>query len=147
MWSDIKAPVDDSQGGIGSLLDLKQGHPHLKVILSVGGPSANESFKSVASNPAYRETFAHTARGLVTASGLDGIDSKYQPQNGGDSNLAYHHSRLERPDRRITRKRLSVTYSMRATTTPPPTIRSNRGVAGRQRYPAIYRLPKCGAAP
>lgn len=76
-WADIRAPVDGVDGGLGSLMQLKQQHRHLKVVLSIGGPAASSVFVSIASNPATRHNFAHTAAGLVVASGLDGVDSEF----------------------------------------------------------------------
>ncbi|KAM3529209.1 hypothetical protein NHJ13051_002034 [Beauveria bassiana] len=73
-WADIRAPVDGVDGGLGSLMQLKQQHRHLKVLLSIGGPAAAGVFVSIASTPATRHNFAHTAAGLVMASGLDGVD-------------------------------------------------------------------------
>ncbi|KAH8717156.1 Endochitinase B1 [Beauveria bassiana] len=73
-WADIRAPVDGVDGGLGSLMQLKQQHRHLKVLLSIGGPAASGVFVSIASTPATRHNFAHTAAGLVMASGLDGVD-------------------------------------------------------------------------
>lgn len=76
--ADIKDYVDGAEGGgLGSLMQLKQQHRHLKVLLSIGGPAASNAFVSIASNPATRHNFAHTAAGLVVASGLDGVDSKF----------------------------------------------------------------------
>ncbi|PQK17814.1 hypothetical protein BB8028_0009g00180 [Beauveria bassiana] len=74
VWADIRAPVDGVDGGLGSLMQLKQQHRHLKVLLSIGGPAASGVFVSIASTPATRHNFAHTAAGLVMASGLDGVD-------------------------------------------------------------------------
>ncbi|KAJ6785755.1 hypothetical protein PWT90_04845 [Aphanocladium album] len=73
-WADIRAPVDGVEGGLGSLMQLKQRYRHLKVLLSIGGPAASGVFVSIASNPATRNNFAYTAAGLVVASGLDGVD-------------------------------------------------------------------------
>ena len=73
---DVQAPVDGVQGGLGSLMHLKQTHPHLQVILSVGGANSAASFPVTAANAIYRDNFARSARGLVEASGFDGIDSK-----------------------------------------------------------------------
>src|SRR5262245_28510708 len=56
-------------------MHLKQKHPHLQVILSIGGSGASEVFPIVASSTILRDNFARSARGLVEASGLDGIDS------------------------------------------------------------------------
>ncbi|KAJ4169303.1 hypothetical protein NW754_016337 [Fusarium falciforme] len=43
-WADAGAPVDGVQGGLGSLMHLKQKHPHLRVVLSVGGGNSSEVF-------------------------------------------------------------------------------------------------------
>jgi chitinase len=75
-WADAGAPVDGVQGGLGSLMHLKQKHPHLRVVLSIGGGNSSEIFPIVASNTLLRDNFARSAKGLVEASGLDGIDSK-----------------------------------------------------------------------
>ncbi|ORY68595.1 glycoside hydrolase [Pseudomassariella vexata] len=73
-WADAQAPCDGVHGGLGSLMHLKQAHPHLQVVLSVGGGTSGEMFPLVASNTLLRDNFARSARGLVEASGLDGID-------------------------------------------------------------------------
>lgn len=56
---------------------LKQQHEHLKVILSVGGQESSQVFPAVASAAASRDNFGRSAKGLLDASGLDGIDSQY----------------------------------------------------------------------
>lgn len=68
--------VDGVKGCLGSFMVLKQQHPHLKVILSIGGAAASQNFAAVASSPIARDHFAKTASNLVHASGLDGLDSK-----------------------------------------------------------------------
>lgn len=57
-------------------MQLKQQHEHLQVILSVGGGGASHNFASIASSAATRDTFGASCKGLVEASGFDGIDSK-----------------------------------------------------------------------
>lgn len=57
-------------------MHLKQAHPHLRVVLSIGGSGAGETFPMVAANALLRDNFARSAKGLVEASGLDGIDSE-----------------------------------------------------------------------
>ena len=69
--------VDGVKGGLGSLMHLKQRHPHLRVLLSIGGGSSAETFPLVANSPVLRDNFARSAKGLVEASGFDGIDGKY----------------------------------------------------------------------
>lgn len=56
-------------------MHLKQKHPHLRVVLSIGGAQASQIFPMVAASAVLRDNFARSARGLVEASGLDGIDS------------------------------------------------------------------------
>lgn len=56
-------------------MHLKQKHPHLRVVLSIGGAQASQVFPTVAASAVLRDNFARSARGLVEASGLDGIDS------------------------------------------------------------------------
>jgi chitinase len=68
--------VDGVQGGLGSLMYLKEQHPHLQVVLSIGGGQSTEVFPIVAGNTLTRDNFARSAKGLVDASGLDGIDGK-----------------------------------------------------------------------
>ncbi|GJN70505.1 hypothetical protein PLICBS_004563 [Purpureocillium lilacinum] len=72
------APVDGVQGGLGSLMHLKQRHPHLQVLLSIGGPAACEIYPVVAGDSLLRDNFARSALGLVEASGLDGIDIAWE---------------------------------------------------------------------
>jgi chitinase len=57
-------------------MHLKQQHPHLQVVLSIGGAASVETFPAVAASPILRDNFARSALGLVEASGLDGIDGE-----------------------------------------------------------------------
>ena len=75
-WADTQMDVDGVKGCLGSFMVLKQQHPHLKVVLSIGGGAASQNFAAVASSPIARDHFARTASNLVHASGLDGLDSK-----------------------------------------------------------------------
>ncbi|KAK3941058.1 glycoside hydrolase [Diplogelasinospora grovesii] len=87
-WADCTAPCDGVQGALGSLMHLKQRHPHLQVILSIGSSNSSETFPIVASDPVLRDNFARSARGLIEASDLDGIDIVWEypctPQQGND---------------------------------------------------------------
>jgi chitinase len=57
---------------------LKEEHEHLQVILSIGGGGAgSRNFASVASTAATRDNFGRSAKGLIDASGFDGIDSMF----------------------------------------------------------------------
>lgn len=68
--------VDGVIGCLGSLMAIKRQMPHLKVLLSIGGAAASANFAAVAASAISRDNFGRSARGLVVASGLDGIDSK-----------------------------------------------------------------------
>lgn len=70
------APIDGTnKGGVGSLQSLKMKHPHLQVVLSVGGSAVpGEIFANVARDPLQRDMFANTAGQLIETTGLDGID-------------------------------------------------------------------------
>lgn len=74
-WADAQMPVDGAIGCLGSFLRLKQEHEYLKLILSIGGGSASQNFAAVASSASTRDNFGRSAKGLVDASGFDGIDS------------------------------------------------------------------------
>jgi len=69
--------VDGVKGCLGSFIALKREKPHLKVVLSIGGGGASQNFAAVAASAALRDNFGRSAKGLVTASGFDGIDSSY----------------------------------------------------------------------
>lgn len=87
-WADATAPCDGVQGALGSLMHLKQKYAHLQVVLSIGGGGSADTFPIVASNAVLRDNFARAARGLVEASGLDGIDLVWEypctPEQGAD---------------------------------------------------------------
>jgi len=73
----MKIACDGASGCLGSLIRLKQQYPYLKVILSVGGGGpGNQNFAAVAASGYFRDNFAESAKGLIDASGLDGIDSQ-----------------------------------------------------------------------
>lgn len=75
-WADAQLMVDEARGCIGSFLRLKAKHSHLKLILSIGGGAGSQNFAAVAATAATRDNFGQSIRGLVDASGFDGIDSK-----------------------------------------------------------------------
>ncbi|KAH6657155.1 family 18 glycoside hydrolase [Truncatella angustata] len=100
-WADAQAPCDGVRGGLGSLMHLKQAHPHLQVILSVGGGNSTEVFPVVAANPVLRDNFGRSARGLVEASGFDGIDICWEypsdAQQGADLIALFDATRMHLP--------------------------------------------------
>lgn len=79
--------MDGVQGGLGSLMYLKEQHPHLQVVLSIGGGASAAVFPVVAGNTLTRDNFARSAKGLVDASGLDGIDGKSERLQGPPGDL------------------------------------------------------------
>ncbi|KAH6681050.1 chitinase [Plectosphaerella plurivora] len=101
-WADAGAPVDGVQGGLGSLMYLKEQHPHLQVVLSIGGGASAAVFPIVAGNTLTRDNFARSAKGLVDASGLDGIDVVWEypsnAQQGNDLLALLATVRLHMPD-------------------------------------------------
>ena len=65
------------KGCLNDLRALKTQYPKLKTVLSVGGGGEGSApFPAVASNGIVRSSFAQSARQIVDAFGLDGIDSK-----------------------------------------------------------------------
>jgi chitinase len=70
-------PVDGATGCLGSFLRLKRQHQHLKLVLSIGGGAASQNFATVAASAATRDNFGRSAKGLVEASGFDGLDSEF----------------------------------------------------------------------
>lgn len=75
-WADAQMPVDGAVGCLGSFMRLKEQYKYLKLILSIGGGGASQNFATVAASAVTRDNFGKSAKGLVEASGFDGIDSK-----------------------------------------------------------------------
>jgi chitinase len=67
--------VDGVKGCLGSFMVLKEEHPHLKVLLSIGGANSSQNFAAVAATAARRDNFAKSANLLVREARLDGVDS------------------------------------------------------------------------
>lgn len=70
------------QTRLSALRQLKQQHPHLKVLLSIGGAAQSTHFTIAAASGSSRQHFAQTAIQLVTAAGLDGIDIDWEYPHG-----------------------------------------------------------------
>jgi chitinase len=68
--------VDGKQGCLAALSKLKEQHPQIKTLLSVGGGSGSADFPAVAADFNCREAYARTAREFVDRFSLDGIDRK-----------------------------------------------------------------------
>ena len=71
------------RGSFNQLQLLKQAHPHLKTLISVGGWTLSGKFPAVAATAQGRETFARSCRVYATY-GFDGIDIDWEyPVSGG----------------------------------------------------------------
>lgn len=76
-YADIEIDLDGVKGCLGDLKTIKQQYPHIKTILSVGGGGEGSApFPLVANSSIVRSMFAQSAKNMVDAYGLDGIDSK-----------------------------------------------------------------------
>jgi chitinase len=74
-----------------ALQTLKQAHPQLKVLISVGGWSQSGLFSDVAASAPARTHFADSCGAFVTAHGFDGLDIDWEfPAEGG---LPTNHTR------------------------------------------------------
>ncbi|KAI1075468.1 glycoside hydrolase superfamily [Whalleya microplaca] len=87
--ADTAISADNTQGCLAALAQLKQAHPHLRTLVSLGGGGANSaSFPALASNPTARATLARSIRAFVDAHGLDGVDVDWEhpssPREGAD---------------------------------------------------------------
>lgn len=76
LWADIGA-VDDFQSKVGGnfakLRELKRKHPHLKILLSVGGGTYNKKFITLAQDPKLLKKFAQSCVDM-----LDFYDHTFQ---------------------------------------------------------------------
>ena len=76
-------PTQDEKN-FAALRTLRETHPHLKLMLSVGGWDYSAYFSDVASTAAGRITFSRSCAELLTTYGLDGIDLDWEyPVSGG----------------------------------------------------------------
>ena len=75
--------MDDTQGCISALTNLKEEYPQLKIILSIGGGGpGSANFPRVAANNITRHIFARSAKDLVHQYSFDGVDSKLRFHRG-----------------------------------------------------------------
>ncbi|UJR87042.1 glycoside hydrolase family 18 protein [Sandaracinus amylolyticus] len=72
------------RGSFHQLELLKQAHPHLRTLLSVGGWTWSGSFSDVALSDASRRTFAESCIDIMVRYGFDGLDIDWEfPVSGG----------------------------------------------------------------
>lgn len=73
-YADTKISVDGASGCFEAFRLHKQSHPHLKVVLSIGGGSGSPPFPKLAADPVARTRLAEQCREFVDQHDLDGID-------------------------------------------------------------------------
>src|SRR5688500_10221178 len=69
--------------GFAQLRELKEKHPHLKTLISVGGWTDSGGFYDTARTPETRETFARSAAAFAKRHGFDGVDIDWEYPGGG----------------------------------------------------------------
>lgn len=82
-WADIEYRSDwNAQktywGNFRELYDLKQKHPHLKTLISVGGWTLSDTFSAMAATSAGRKNFAKQAVQFCKQYDFDGIDIDWE---------------------------------------------------------------------
>lgn len=88
-WADTQYPypgdqdTDTLKGNFKQLQLLKQNHPALQVIISVGGWTGSARFSDAALTPESRAKFAQSCLEFVTRYGFDGIDIDWEFPTGG----------------------------------------------------------------
>ena len=69
-------------------MDLRTDHPHLKLLISVGGWSWSDHFSDAALTPQSRKVFAQSAVAFLIKHKLDGIDLDWEyPGQAGEGNI------------------------------------------------------------
>ena len=77
-------------GNFNQLLLLKAAHPHLRVLLSLGGWGSSEHFSAVAATASGRNRLALSCADWVERYGFDGIDVDWEyPVSGGDADVEH----------------------------------------------------------
>ncbi len=79
-FANLNADGSLTMGGPGpaSAVALKEVHPDLKVVLSIGGWTWSANFSSVAGDANKRAAFASACRAIITSEDLDGIDLDWE---------------------------------------------------------------------
>ncbi|MCH2368164.1 MAG: glycoside hydrolase family 18 protein, partial [Planctomycetes bacterium] len=98
-WADIEKPYpgdswdDPLRGNFNALLTLKERHPHVKTLISVGGWTWSGRFSDAAVSEDSRRRFAASCVDFMTRYGFDGVDIDWEyPVSGG---LASNRTREE----------------------------------------------------
>uniref|UniRef100_A0A182Q0N9 GH18 domain-containing protein n=1 Tax=Anopheles farauti TaxID=69004 RepID=A0A182Q0N9_9DIPT len=83
-WQDLKDNY--GKGGYEKLTGMRTAHPHLKVLLAIGGwNEGSEKYSNLAANPERRQAFVKNALDFIKQYGFDGLDLdwEYPTQRGG----------------------------------------------------------------
>ncbi|WP_223702242.1 glycosyl hydrolase family 18 protein [Sutcliffiella deserti] len=98
-WADLNKPfpgdkeTQSHKGNFNRLNKLKERHPHLKTLISVGGWTWSARFSDVALTEESRTIFAESVLQFMLEYGFDGVDLDWEyPVSGG---LARNKNRLE----------------------------------------------------
>ncbi|KAL1634156.1 hypothetical protein SLS56_002459 [Neofusicoccum ribis] len=88
--ADTQLPVDGTHGCLHALTQLRRDqHPHLKLLVSVGGGSGSQPFPLVAADPQKRHRFAHSLRAFIDRFSLDGADIDWEHPSTPAHGAAY----------------------------------------------------------
>lgn len=79
---------DDDARHLADLVALRNDHPHLKILVSVGGWSWSDNFSDAALTDSSRKSFAQSGVALIREHQLDGIDLDWEyPGLPGEDNI------------------------------------------------------------
>jgi chitinase len=88
-WADTQFPYlddpDDAplKGNMRQLQLLKQAHPNLQTLISIGGWTESDRFSDAALTPESRAAFARSAADFMAHYGFDGVDIDWEYPTGG----------------------------------------------------------------
>ncbi|KAF5689185.1 chitinase 1 [Fusarium circinatum] len=77
-WADNNKAVDGEKGCLAALRKLKDQHPHVKTLVSIGGGSSSKEFPALAASKAARQTFAREMKEFCDAHHFDGVDIDWE---------------------------------------------------------------------
>ena len=79
------------RGSYGQLLRIKEQHPELKTIISIGGWVWSEHFSTIAADAKLRQNFAQSTARYLELYGFDGVEIDWRfPTTGGDAKTKTH---------------------------------------------------------
>ncbi len=88
-WAAVQRPYPGDMAGqplmgnFNQLIKLKQAHPHLITMISIGGWTLSGEFSDIALTPSSRDRFARSAIAFMKKYGFDGIDIDWEYPVGG----------------------------------------------------------------